>query len=118
MANSLGVRVSCNRISAVGHRNTDWTQQSKRHTNLTTGKAKPIRRKCLRNQVVVNGFDVDSEATINKVEQVRVPVQLKNGSMGEKEQSIGYYNGRRVYRDGYAYGFVKDGHTPGRWYYS
>lgn len=113
-----GIRTSSNRIRAVGKRNPDWTQQSTRFISPKTGEAKPIRRKCLRNQVLVDGLTVDLGATINKVEKVRVPVQLKNGSMGEREQTIGYYNGKRVYRDGYAYGFVKDGKTPGRWHYA
>ena len=81
-------------------------------------RAKPVRLKCLRNQVLVDGLSYDDAATINKIEMVLVPVQLKNGSMGEKQQAIGYYQGRRVVRDGYAYGFVKDGKTLERWHYA
>ena len=55
----------------------------------------------------MDGLSYDDAATINKIETVLVPVQLKNGSMGEKQQAIGYYQGRRVVRDGYAYGFVR-----------
>lgn len=115
---NLGIRVSSNRIRAVGKRNPDWTQQSNRITSPKTGRPKTIRRKCLRNQVLVDGLTCDPDAVINKVEKVRVPVTLKNGSTGEREQTIGYHKGRRVVRDGYAYGFVKDGKTPGRWHYA
>ena len=113
-----GIRTSSNRIRAVGKRSPDWAQQSTRFISPKTGEAKPVRRKCLRNQVLVDGLSYDDAATINKIETVLVPVQLKNGSMGEKQQAIGYYQGRRVVRDGYAYGFVKDGKTPGRWHYA
>lgn len=101
------------RIVAVGKKNPDWSRQS-----LTAKSLQSDRRKCLRKQLFVDGFTVDDKAVINKVEKVRVPVQLKNGSMGEREQTIGYYKGRRVVRDGYAYGFVQDGKTPGRWHYA
>lgn len=117
MGNPFGVRVSSNRTRAVGKRNPDWTQQSMRLFTVD-GRAKPVRRKCLKNQVLVDGLTVDDAAVINKVEQVRVPVTLKNGSLGEREQTIGYYKGKRVVRDGYAYAFVKDGKTPGRWHYA
>lgn len=109
------IRSSANRIKAVGRRNGDWTQQSSRFFNPVTGEAKQVRRKCIRKQVLVDGLTVDTEAVINRVEKVRVPITLKNGSMGEKEIMVGYYNGRRVVRNGYAYGFVKNGVTPGRW---
>lgn len=113
-----GIRLSCTRTVAVGKKNSDWSQQSSRFFSPTTGEAKKPRRKSLRNQVVVNGLFMDESATINKVEKIRVSVQLKNGGEGEREQMIGYYKGRRVYRDGYAYGNVRNGKTPGRWYFS
>lgn len=113
-----GIRVSCNRTRAVGQRNADWTQQSNRFFSPKTGEAKQVRRKCLRMQVLVDGLTVDTEATINRVEKVRVPMPLKNGSMGEREVMVGYYGKRRVVRDGYAYGFVRDGKTPGRWHFA
>lgn len=113
-----GIHVSCNRTVAVGKASSDWTSQSSRFYSPTTGALKPIRRKCLKNQLLIDGLTMDESATINKVEKIRVPIQLKNGVMGEKEQMIGYYKGRRVQRDGYAYSHVKGGRTPGRWHYA
>ena len=112
------IRSSANRIKAVGRRNADWSQQSTRFISPKTGEAKQVRRKCMRRQLFVDGFTVDDNATINMVEMVRVPVVLKNGSIGEREQMIGRYKGRRVVRTGSAPSFTDGNRTPNRWQYS
>lgn len=112
---NLGIRTS-HRVIPVGHKKPDWTRQSLSLFD-SKGEPKKPRRKCLRNQVLVNGLMVET-VTVNKVEKIRVPVVLKNGQMGERERSIGLVNGRRVYRDGYSYANVKGGKTPGRWLYA
>lgn len=113
-----GIRLSCNRTVAVGKKNADWSKQSTRFISPITGEAKKVRRKCLRKQVLITDLDVMTGVTINLIEKVRVPVQRKDGSMGEVEKMMGYHNGRRVIRDGYAYSHVNNGQTPGRWKYA
>lgn len=112
-------QVGSNRTVGVGsgRGKGDWTVQTSRFYNPVTGKAKPFRRKCLKNEVVVDGLTIYHQATINRIEKIRVPVERKDGTIGEREQMIGYHNGKRVMRDGYAYAFVNGGRTPGRWYY-
>lgn len=111
------VRTSSNRIIPVGHRKPDWTKQSNRLFDAKGNPKKP-RRKCLRNQLLLNGFDVQEGITVKKVEKIRVPIQLKNGQMGEREMYIGEVDGRRVNRTGYAHSHTNNGKTPGRWEYA
>lgn len=113
-----GIRLSCTRTVAVGKKNADWSKQSTRFISPITGEAKKVRRKCLRNQVLMSDFDVKAGITINLVEKIRVPIERKDGTMGEAEKMVGYVDGRRVIRDGYAYSHVTNGVTPGRWRYA
>lgn len=109
------------RIKGVGAPpKSDWTQQSARFFKLTrdgvlTDEPKKRRRKCFKGQLV---FDRETGmpttgCTINRAETVRISTPTG----AEREAYEGLYKGKRVRRDGYAYSMVKDGRTPGKWYY-
>lgn len=119
-----GMRKSTDKIHAVGKApKADWTQQSARLFKVNKGQGdevKKTRRRCFRNQVVISehlAAGIKQQCTIRECEKIRVPITRKNGEPGEKEAYVGYYEGRMVQRDGYAYGLTKNGKTPGRWYY-
>ncbi|MBT8450070.1 MAG: hypothetical protein KJO69_10290 [Gammaproteobacteria bacterium] len=113
------MRLSCQRTGVVGYKKPDWTNQSARRNGRIGGTVKEQikvpRKKCLKNQVLISGFDVQEGVTIKQVEPLRMH---NDDGVAVKEVYIGVHNGRRVERKGYVYGMVSKGKTPGRWYYA
>lgn len=96
------VRVSCNKIAAVGKPSrADWSTQSQRFHAKKRGAT-------LNNQLLLS----------HELPEGHEMVQVKSIHTNHNDGKVyGITNGRKVVRDGYAYSLTAHGRTPGRWLY-